>query len=174
MKNYLFPAVAIAAALLTGCNDNQKEMQTLQQIIDKTEQAYIPLQKVASEASWKGSIYGDEAEFARQAEASKALTALFSDKETFEALKAIKEGGKVTDPLLKRQLDVYYSRFLSNQADTALLNELIERETALDQKYSSYRATYKGKEVNDNVVVNTLKESTNNADLEEIWKGHKA
>ncbi|MCF0177265.1 MAG: M2 family metallopeptidase, partial [Bacteroidales bacterium] len=149
-------------------------MKKLQQIIEKTENGYLPLQRTAAEASWKGSIYGDEAEFARQAEASKALTALFSDKETFQELKALKESGKVTDPILKRELDVYYSQFLSNQADTALLNQIIERETALDQKFSAYRATYKGKQVSDNEVVSILRESTNNADLEEIWKAHKA
>lgn len=157
---------------LTSCTNND-EME-LQEIINDVEAQVIPLRKVAGEAYWNGTITGDPAEFEKYSEANMKMTEIFSNKETFAKLKNLKEKGRVKDSLLARQLDVLYDSYLSNQADTALLNTIIQKEAALELKYSEYRATYKGKPINDNKVEEILKTSTNNKDLESVWKSHKA
>lgn len=171
MKKFVFMTIAVSLLLAGGCS-NQKEME-LKKIIKNVEGQIIPLRIVAAEASWDGSISGDPADFQRYSEASMKMTEVFSDKEVFNKLKDLKNGGEVEDPLLKRQLDVLYDSYLSNQADTALLNLIIEKESALELKYSEFRAIYKGEPINDNKVEEVLQKSTDNRDLEEVWKAHK-
>ena len=172
MKKVLLMIIAVSFLMLESCT-NKKEME-LEKIIKEVEEQIIPLRKVAAEASWDGSITGDPADFQRYSEASMKMTEVFSDKVVFNKLKALKESGKIEDPILKRELDVLYDSYLSNQADTALLNLIIEKESALEMKYSEFRAIYKGKPINDNKVEEILQKSTNNRDLEEVWRAHKA
>ena len=172
MKKVLFMSLAAFVLMSTGCT-NRKEME-LSKIIKEVEAQMIPLRTESGLAYWNGTITGDPAEFQKYSDASVKMTEIFSNKETFNNLKVIKESGKIEDPLLKRQLDVLYDSFLSNQADTTLLNLIIEKEAALEMKYSEFRAVYKGKEVDDNKVEEVLRKSTNNKDLEAVWKAHKA
>ena len=172
MKNLRLYLIAALTLLLAGCG-NKSEMK-LEKIIKNVEEKMAPLRTSSAEAYWKGTTTGDAAEFEKYSQINMELTTLFSDKEVFAELKKLKEGGEVKDPLLKRQLDVLYDTYLSNQADTALLNLIIEKEAALELKYSEFRAKYKGEEINDNKVEEILRTSTDNKELEEVWKGHKA
>lgn len=170
IKNFISIA---AVALATVSCANQTEME-LRQIIDKTVEQYKPLMVESNLAYWNGAISGSEVEFAKYAQANKAISEIFSNSETFNALKQIKESGKVKDAVLLRELDVLYNQFLSKQADTTLLHKIIEKEMLLEQKYANFRATYKGKVYNDNEIESILKTSTDNKLLEGVWKAHKA
>lgn len=162
----------MALILFTGCT-KRSEME-LTKIIDTLREEVAPLSAQANESYWKGAITGDAGYFDQYAETVKKINLIYSDKATFEKLKKYKEGEKIKNPLLKRQLDIIYLSFLQGQADTTLQNTIIEKESAIEQKYANFRATYKGKEINDNTVEEILRTSTNNSDLEEVWKGHKA
>ena len=159
------------AALLAGCA--KKDEMRLQEIITSTEDTLRPLLKVAALAYWNGTITGDAAEFKKYSDANIQVTGILSNAEVFAELKAIKERGKIKDSLLNRQLTVLYNSFLANQTDTALLNQIINKTSALELKYAEYRANFKGKEISDNDVENILQTSTDNKVLEEVWKAHK-
>ena len=132
MKKIISVTLAASLLIFTGCT-NKKEME-LEKIIQQMEEQVIPLRTVAAEASWDGSITGNPEDFQRYSEASMKMTEIFSNKEVFNQLKEIKESGKVEDPILKRELDVLYDTYLGNQADTALLNLIIEKESAFEMK----------------------------------------
>lgn len=172
MKRIFFIVLSSLLFVVVGCN-NKSEME-LTNIIKDLETKVVPLSTEASLAYWNGSITGDAAEFEKYADLSMKITAIFSDKVVFEKLKTLKESGEVKDSLLARELDILYDSYLGNQADTTLLNTIIEKESSLEQKYARFRAMYKGKPVNDNKVEEVLQKSTNNKDLEEIWNAHKA
>ncbi|MFQ5412743.1 MAG: hypothetical protein ACE5EC_10620, partial [Phycisphaerae bacterium] len=93
--------------LMTGCarQPTEAEMQ-LTTLHDEYLAAYRPLLIEKEKAWWDASTTGDDAAFQRQADAEKALVRLHGDRETFAKLKALKEGGEVRDPVLKRQLEV--------------------------------------------------------------------
>jgi peptidyl-dipeptidase A len=169
MKKTLF--ISALTLIMFGCT-NKDEMK-LKEIIDKTEAAVHPLANESNMAYWNGTITGDSAEFDKYAKANMKITEIYSNREVFAQLKDIKERGKIKDSLLNRQLTVLYNQFLSNQTDTALLNTIIKKTAALEQKYAAFRATYKGKQISDNDVETVLKTSVNNKDLEEVWKAHK-
>ena len=146
----------------------------LQEIIDRTVAEYAPLVKASSEAYWEGTTTGSAAAFDRYAEVSKKIAGLFSDVRTFDALRGIKESGSVTDPLLRRQLDELYNSFMSRQADKALLDAIIEKETALERRYAAFRADFRGRRINDNEVERLLRTSADCSELQDVWVAHKA
>ena len=157
--------------MIAGCNNNDEKV--LKDILSSTESSIHPLYIQSSNAYWNGTISGDSEEFAKYSEANIAMSRIYSNSVVFEKLKAIKERGNITDPLLKRQLDVVYNSFLSNQADSSLLEQIISKSTSLEQKYAEFRANFRGKPISDNEVESILQNSTENNDLEEVWKAHK-
>lgn len=168
----LFFAAAVACVALCGCQ-NQEEMK-LRELLDQLRAEIQPVNTASALAYWQGTTEGDESKFEEYALQNQRLTEITSNREVFEELKALKESGKVKDPLLKRELDVVYNTFLGNQADTALLNEIITRSSQLEQKYAAFRADFNGEKVADNVIVSVLKNSTDNRELEAAWLAHKA
>lgn len=173
MQRHFTFTIALAAilSLLSGCQ-NKKEME-LKSILTDLQSTVEPVSKSAAEAYWRGTLSGTEADFDLYAQETRRLTAIFSDRATFEKLKEIKQSGTITDPLLSRQLDVVYDAFLANQVDTTLLNAVTDRESQLEQKYAAYRAVYKGEPINDNRVEEILRTSTDNAELQAVWEAHK-
>jgi peptidyl-dipeptidase A len=150
-----------------------KDEMVLKEIISQTETSIYPLYVESSNAYWNGTISGDPKEFAKYSEANIALTKIYSDSLTFNKLKTIRERGSIKDSILMRQLDVLYNLFLANQADTLLLEEIINKSTILETKYAEFRAQYQGKKISDNEVELLLQTSTNNRDLEDVWNAHK-
>ncbi|HIT49347.1 MAG TPA: M2 family metallopeptidase [Candidatus Coprenecus stercoripullorum] len=165
--------VMAASILLAACSGTADEAR-LRQIIDSTVQRYAPLYRESSMAYWDGTLSGSPEAFGKYAELNLKIAGLFSDRETFAALKEIRDNGKVNDPLLARQLDVLYYAYLAKQADTALLSDIIRLETSLEQKYASFRAEFRGKRITDNQVESILRTSENNSELEDVWSAHKA
>lgn len=173
MKRLLLTAALVAALFsVAGCK-NAREVE-LEKIIREVQAKVEPLKVEAALASWNGDLSGKPEDFAKSTEAQMALRTVFSDKVTFAEIKAIRESGMIHNKSLARQCEVLYENFLQNQADTSLLRQIADRETALAQKYASFRAEYKGQKINDNQVEEILHSSTDNAELEAVWKSHKA
>lgn len=170
MKKLTIPALAVL--MLAGCGKN--DQMKLQEIISSTQELVQPLNKESATAYWNATTTGDPAEYEKYSQANMKITQVFSNKEVFEQLKQIKERGKIKDSLLNRQLTILYNSFLANQADTSLLNAIIRKSSALEQKYAEYRSNFKGKLITDNEVENILQNSVNNKELQEVWLAHKS
>lgn len=170
MKNFNFILVIIAIAAI-GCSN--KDDMRLSQIIDNATETLKPLNKQAALAYWNGTTTGQSQFFEEYSRLSLEISKFYSNKDIFEELKEIKERNRVSDPTLKRELEILYNNFLSNQTDSSLLEKIINKTSELEQKYASYRAIVEGKEVSDNRIVSILSESINNKLLEEAWSAHK-
>jgi len=165
----------ISVIAIDGCKNNKTKMQKeLLTFIEKFDSVVQPLSKESSLAYWNASVSGKDEDWAKAEELNIKLTKVFSDKEDFALLKRIKDADAITDELLKRQLDVMYNAYLGNQVDTALLNSVIKMQTGIEKKYSNFRADVNGKKLSDNEVEEVLKTSTNSAELQSAWEGHKA
>jgi peptidyl-dipeptidase A len=166
----LFSVIAV-----DGCKNNKIKMQKeLLTFIKKFDSVVQPLTKESSLAYWNASISGKDEDWKKSEDLNIELTKVFANKEDFAILKRIKESEAISDELLKRQLEVMYYAYLGNQVDTALLNSVISMQTEIEQKYSNFRADVNGKKLSDNEVEEVLKTSTNSAELEQAWEGHKA
>jgi len=161
--------------LIAGCSNKKAQMEKdLNAFIAKFDSTVQPLMKESNLAYWNASISGKAEEWKKSEDLNIRLTKVFANIKDFAVLKKIRESGTITDVMLKRQLEVMYNSYLSNQVDTAKLNEVIKMQTQIEQKFSNFRADVDGKKLSDNDVEDILKKSTVSADLQKAWEGHKA
>ncbi|NVO18670.1 MAG: M2 family metallopeptidase [Bacteroidetes bacterium] len=168
-------AMLALLVVVSSCKNNKEQMEKdLKAFIAKYDSVVQPLQKESNLAYWNASISGKAEDWKKSEDLNIELTKVYANKEDFAVLKKIKESGVITDDLMKRQMEVLYNSYLSNQVDTSLLNEVIKMQTAIEQKYSNFRAEVDGKKLTDNDVEDVLKKSTNSDELKKAWEGHKA
>lgn len=145
IANLLLTAIT-ASLILAGCSNKTEKMeQELKAFITTWEQQVEPLQKEAYTAYWNASLSGRDEDYARSEQLQLQLSSIYTSKDDFALLKKIKESGAVQDTLLKRQLEVLYTAYLSNQIDTALLAKRIKMEVEIEKKYSNFRAEVNGR-----------------------------
>ena len=176
MKPFKASLILLAfVALASSCKNPKEKMEKeLSTFIAKYNSVVEPLQKESNLAYWNASISGKPEDWKKSENLSIKLTGIYSNKEDFAILKKIKNSGAVKDTLLKRELEVLFNSYLGAQVDTAKLNAVIKMQTAIEQKFSNFRADVGGKKITDNDVEDILKKSTNSAELQKAWEGHKA
>ncbi len=150
-----------------------KVEEELAVFIDSLEKDVIPLSTELNIVWHKANISGNEEAFKKAAELQIKLAGIYSGKERFNQLQTIKEKDSIDNELLKRQLDLLYNKFLGNQADPLLLEEIIQAETALEKKYTGFRASIEGDQYTDNQLENILKKSTDKSALKKAWLASK-
>jgi peptidyl-dipeptidase A len=171
--NFLLP-LSIAMLMAGGCSNKTEKMeQELKTFISEWEAKVEPLQKEAAIAYWNASISGKDEDYSKSEKLQVQVSSIYTSKEDFEILKKIKDSDAVKDTLLKRQLEVLYTAYLSNQIDTALLARRIKMEVEVEKKYSNFRAEVNGSKLSDNEVEEILKTSMNSDELRAAWEGHK-
>jgi peptidyl-dipeptidase A len=142
-------------------------------LLGELESKLIPLTRDINLANFEASVSGKEEDYERAADLQLQRKKLFSDTEIFTRLQQWRDAGTVTDPLLKRQLDVLYNDFLGNQLPEATLSELVSRQSAIEQRFNTFRPTIDGTTYTDNELANVLRQSTDSAELERFWKASK-
>ncbi|MBE0644111.1 MAG: M2 family metallopeptidase, partial [Bacteroidetes bacterium] len=168
-------ALAIMASLLFACTSDKDRMnKEFTTFLKDFEAKVIPLAKDAHIAYFNATISGKEEDYTRAADLEVALTKLYSDKNAFARLQEWKKSGQITEPLLKRQLEVLHSDFLEKQIDEQRLEAMIRMQNEMEKKYSTFRATVKGKSISDNDIETILRSSTDSKELEEVWTASKA
>lgn len=145
----------------------------LENFIQNYENKVVKLSKEANEKYFQASISGKEDDYQTASELQTKLSKIYTNKDDFKKLKKIKENGNISDPILKRELDIIYNDFAGHQYDEELLERIIKLSTEVEQKFATYRAEVNGKKFSDNQIDDILKESKNNNELEEVWNASK-
>ena len=96
-----------------------------------------------------------------------------SSKDDFKEVKAIKDGGKIDDPVLARAIDVIYLAYLEKQLDAELLKKMTALGNAVEQKFNTFRAKVGDKELTLAEVRDILKVSTLSERRKEVWEASK-
>jgi peptidyl-dipeptidase A len=170
MKKIL--VLLMGTALLVSCQNGNREQEMKKFIADYVA-AVKPLEKQANLAEWDASVTGDKAKYKQASELELRLTAIRSSKSDFKKIKDfLKED--IKDPVLKREMEILYETFAPNQGDPALLKQIIEKQSAVEQKFNTFRATLNGKAVPDNELKSTLKTETKDmAKRQQAWEATK-
>lgn len=145
--------------------------QQAQKFIDEQEKLVAPLYKAMALAYWNATG-GDKECYQKYAELELQMRRLYMDKERFEIVKRLYEAN-LEDKLLRRQIELLYFAFLENQMDPALMEQMVKLSSALEEKFNTYRATFEGQPVSDNVLVDVLKEDTNVERRKAAWEASK-
>jgi len=161
-------------AVILSCSSKKVKMENeLKAFIDTHVGIVKPLYKEATLAYFNATITGKDEDFKKSADINIKFTKIYANKEDFAKLKKIKESGAVENPVLKRELDILYNGYLSNQIDTSLLEKIINMESEVEKKYSNFRAEVNGKKYSDNEVEEILKSSKSSDEVMNIWMAHK-
>jgi len=164
----------VVLTMFWSCTSKQEKMENrMREFISAYEAKIIPLYRENALASWEANINGTDEAWARSEKATIEYVSFFVDPVAFAGLKEMKESGMVKDPLLARQLELLYNSYLQGQIDTSLISEQIRMETAINKKYSNFRASVEGKQLSDNEVEEILRNSKNSGELQAAWEGHK-
>lgn len=124
-------------------------------------------------ASWILETTGSRDAAVLKADLEIELSLLFNDKATFDKLVAWDKDPVITDPLLKRQLNVLIRSFKPNLIAKELLEKISRAESELSLIYSNYRPTVRGKPLSENEIREVLKNENDVAKRKEVWDASK-
>ena len=88
-------------------------------------------------------------------------------------MKKLKESGSIADPILKRELNVLYLSYLGKQIDSVKMKKMIDLQSEISKAFNNFRPVVGKDTLSDNEVESTLRESTDNKRLEDVWKASK-
>jgi len=160
---------------LSTCANPEKGKMTQEfaQFLKDYEAKVIPLTKDQNLAYFTATISGKDEDYKKSADLEIQFSKIHANKEDFVKLKKIKDSNFITDPLLRRQLEVLYNKYLGNQIDEKKLEEIINLQKEIEKKFSTFRAAVEGKQLTDNELEETLKKSTDSNQLKAAWLASK-
>jgi len=133
---------------------------------------YRPLFLESRQAEWAASNSGSDEDYSRVRTVAKALVDLHSDRQVFEKLNDLRASGQISNPVLRRELEVMYRAFLPGQADPELRKRIVDLEADLDQIFNTHRSRVGEQTLTENQVRAILAETAVSADAEAAWKGY--
>jgi peptidyl-dipeptidase A len=89
-------------------------------------------------------------------------------------LNKLKDDEKITNPILKRELDILYSEYLKGQVNPDLNKKIKELASKIEGIFANFRTSLGGKTYTDNQVTEFLKTEKNLNFREQIWRAQKA
>jgi peptidyl-dipeptidase A len=170
----IIPFLLVVILLVLNCNPERDKMEEdFKAFLNDLESKVIPLTRDFNIAYFEATTSGKEELYKEMEKLRIELTYLYSNKEDFTQLKRFKDSKGVKDAVLNRQLNLIYNDFLENQLDEEKLKKIIEMETELERKFSTYRVEVDGKFYTDNEIEDILNTSNDSRYLEKAWKSSK-
>jgi peptidyl-dipeptidase A len=148
------------------------EEKIITKFLEEQTEKIKPLLKKTAYAYWDATTTGKAEKYKEYEDYQKETSKLFNNKKDFEKVKEFIKLD-IKNPLIKRQLEVLYHSYLGNQGDINLINEILEKSTAIEQKFNLFRAKIEGKELTDNQVKDILKKEIDSEKLREAWEASK-
>jgi peptidyl-dipeptidase A len=167
----IFLAVIVAAVAKKPAADLSEK--AFRQFLSEYEAQVVPLSKEVALAAFQASISGKDEDFKRSADLQIQQNKVFADPAGFARLNAFKQGGQISEPLLKRQLDIIYDSYLENQIPVAQMEAMVKLQAQIEQKFNTFRAQVDGTPLTDNDIEQILRTASDSRQLEAAWKGSK-
>jgi len=167
----LFLPVLFSFALIScSINNDEKDFRAF---IEQHVKIYAPKFKLMNLADWNANATGEKKFYEEKAALELEIRKIYSNKQEFEQLRKWKESGNIKDSLLQRQLIILFNNYITNQVDTTLMRKMVEKSSAIANKFNIFRPVLNGKEVDDNTIENILKNEKNSAKRKRAWEASK-
>lgn len=154
-----------------GRNLNDAETEFVE-LHDSYLEKFKPLWIGSTRAWWEASLSGTDEAFQQRKEAEGKLIELHGDRATFTRITRLRNGGRLTDPILKRQLDVMYYTFLPKQADAQLQKRVVSLEADVEQIFNTHRGLIDGQPKSENDIRTILAKTNDSGAAEKAWKAY--
>lgn len=143
-----------------------------QEFIAAFETQVVPIEIRAGRAWWNANTTGRDEDYSEKEQAENQLNAALADTQKFAALTEIRRAG-VRDPILHRQIELLYLRFLEKQLETDLLQRMTAKSNAIERTFNVFRAQVAGQELTDSQVRRILQESKDSQEVQAVWEASK-
>lgn len=131
-----------------------------------------PLFRAYALAQWEAHTTGSPEAQERAARLSAEVMRLYAQTEPFQQLATFRRSPP-PDPLLTRQLERLYLRYLVGQRDPATIDRITELEKEVRAEVVNHRPQVGGRSVSDNDIAQILREETDSAVRREAWEAGK-
>lgn len=165
-----FPILIACATMACSIRNDERDLRAF---IDNHVKIYEPKFKAMNLADWNANATGDSNYYKEKAALELEIRTMYSNKQEFTQLKKWKDAGNIKDSLLVRQLTILYNSYLTNQIDTALMRQIVDKGAEIAKKFNTFRPRLDGKEVDDNAINNILKDEKNSAKRQKAWEASK-
>lgn len=164
--------LALAAWAAAGKSASGDEA-AFRKFLKMYEARVIPLSRDAALASFQASISGKDGDYQRSSALQIQLNKASADPREFASLKRFQKNGRISEPQLKRQLDIIYDNYLENQIPAAQMEEMVKLQAQIEQKFNTFRIRMEDKVLSDNDAEDILRNATDSGQLEKVWKSSK-
>jgi peptidyl-dipeptidase A len=125
-------------------------------------------------AWWNANTTGSKDAFKQKVDAQNRIDAALSNTGVFSELKVLKaRRNEITDPVLARAIDVLYLLYLEKQVDARLLEKMVTKGNAVEERFNTFRAIVEDKVLTDNQVREALRRLTDSKRLKQVWEASK-
>lgn len=132
-----------------------------------------PLLRESNLAAWDAATgEGEDAE-ERSASTRAAVKRLYADAASAARVREWLRPGAVRDPLLHRQLAILDHEYTANQLSDEVIDDLVRRSAALEQTFYTFRSTFEGDRVANNVLLDVLRDERDEARRRAAWEASK-
>jgi len=148
--------------------------QDVENFIKAHEAKVIPIYKNLTQAYWNLTTTGKKVYQEELDKWQYEHDQIYANPEEYEQLREWKEAGNVSEPLLKRQVEVLYRAYLFHQEDPEILKERVKLEGELTSLFTNFRSYLRGKTVSENEINQILHDETDTGLRKEAWESAKA
>ncbi len=173
MKSLCITVIMLTATIcLVGCGAGTADEQ-MQNFITKHIKEIKPMAKETSLAYWDAANSGKPEDYDKVSKLQLEITKVYTDPVEFAFLKKMKESQQVTEPVLKRQLDLLYNSYLTHQIDQDLLKQIIDLGTEVEKNFSTFRGIIDKEKVTTNEIKKILKTEIDSEKRKKAWLASK-
>ncbi len=170
----MFKQVLLSLLLSLGLSPAYtKEYNSFESFLDSFIPEVSSKSKQLNQAYWILATTGSADAADLVGSLSTELSMLFNNSQIYKQLLKWEKQGSVSDPILKRQLQLMIYSFKEKAIPENLLKEIAKKEAALSYAHGNFRATFQGNTVSENDILEILKKETSPSVRKEAWEASK-
>lgn len=126
----------------------------------------------ASVAWWNASLSGRARDYQRMEAADRAVNRHFSRPAVYRRIDGLADADTL-EPTTRRRLQRLCLAYRAKQAPVEMLDRITAAETAVAERYSTFRAEFDGHPASDNELEDVLRTSTDPRRVQAAWEARK-
>ena len=126
-----------------------------------------------NQAEWDAYTTGKKEFYDASTDYSLQVDAVHQNRDHYLYLKNLLDENIISDPILKRQLDILFIDYQKKQIDPDLNKQITELASSIESVFGNFRTTVEGKMYTDNQVTHILRTEKNLRFRENVWRAQK-
>lgn len=121
---------------------------------------------------WTASLSGRSRDYQCMEAAERAVNRHYSRPSAFRRVARLAQTAAL-DGVIRRRLERIQRTYQGMQTPRELLDRITALSTALQERYSTFRGTFEGQPVSDNVLEDVLRDARDSARARQAWEARK-